>query len=261
MAAPDHLHRGLVCLGAGVREEDPAIGRGARRAEQAEQPLGQRDLALVQEQVGRVRDAVHLAGDRLGDGRVRVPERTHRYAGDQVGVFPAVGVPDQAALAASQGHRRGTVVPHQRTGEAVLQLLGVVPGAVAHSVVPFISVARCVAGAESGSTMAPMPESVKISSRMACGSRPSSTWARGIPPRTASRHASIFGILPSLSPGSIASRRPAVSWLITSPAAVPAVSALPGQSAYRPATSVSTISFAASSATATAAAAVSALTL
>ena len=106
--------------------------------------------------------------------------------------------------------------------------------------------------------MVPMPESVKISSSTECGSRPSSTCAWGTPPRTARRHASIFGIIPALSPGSIASSSVALSRLITSPRrAVP----VPGQSAYRPSTSVSTTSLAAPSATARAAAAVSAFTL
>ena len=74
--------------------------RPSAAAEKAEQSLGQGDLALVQEQVGGVRDAVHLAGHRLGDGRVGVAERAHRDAGDQVGVLTAIGVPDLAALAA-----------------------------------------------------------------------------------------------------------------------------------------------------------------
>jgi len=51
--------------------------------------------------------------------------------------------------------------------------------------------------------MVPIPESVNISSRMACGSRPSSTCARGTPPRTAVRQASIFGTIPPSRPGSI----------------------------------------------------------
>ena len=101
--------------------------------------------------------------------------------------------------------------------------------------------------------MVPMPESVKISSSTACASRPSSTCACGTPPRTAVRQASIFGIMPADSAGSSFSRSAAPSWLITSAEA--------GQSLYRPATSVSTTSLAAPSATASAAAAVSALTL
>ena len=64
--------------------------------------------------------------------------------------------------------------------------------------------------------MVPMPESVKISSRIACSRRPSSTWACGTPPLTAVRQASIFGIMPADSDGSSFSRSSASSWLITS---------------------------------------------
>ena len=64
--------------------------------------------------------------------------------------------------------------------------------------------------------MVPMPESVKISSRMAWLRRPSRTWARGTPPSTAVRQASIFGIMPADSEGSSLARSSASSWLITS---------------------------------------------
>ena len=47
-----------------------------------------------------------------------------------------------------------------------------------------------------------MPSLVKISSSSACGTRPSSTCARGTPPSTARRHASIFGTMPLASVGS-----------------------------------------------------------
>ncbi len=107
--------------------------------------------------------------------------------------------------------------------------------------------------------MVPTPVSVKISSSTACGSRPSSTCACGTPPVTAVRQASILGIIPSLRSGSIAASALAVSWLITGPGGSPV--ALAGQSAYRPGTSVSSTSLAAPSATASAAAAVSAFTL
>ena len=42
-------------------------------------------LAFVQGQIGHVRDAGHLAGHRLDQGRVRVAERADRDAGQQVG--------------------------------------------------------------------------------------------------------------------------------------------------------------------------------
>jgi len=66
---PDQLERRLVRFGARVGEEHPAV-----RGQQPQQPFGQRDLALVQEQVGGVRDGPHLPAHRLDDGRVRVPE-------------------------------------------------------------------------------------------------------------------------------------------------------------------------------------------
>src|SRR6266487_1851474 len=238
LVAAGQLERCLVGLGAGVGEEHPAVV-----AEQPEQPFGQDDLGLVQEQVGGVRDRAHLAGHRLGDRGVGVAQRADRDAGDEVGVGVAVGVPDLAALTAHQRDRRDAVVGHERGLEPRLKLL-----CTSHELAP------------SGTTMVPMPESVKISRSTACGSLPSSTCAWGTPPRTARRHASILGIMPLLRPGSSRSRPVAVSRLITSPGR-PAPSPSPGQSAYRPATSVRTTSLAAPRATASAAAAMSALTL
>ena len=104
-----------------------------------------------------------------------------------------------------------------------------------------------------GTTWVPTPSSVKISSSTECGSRPSTTVARFTPPRTAFRHAVIFGIMPLASEGNSSSRD---SGLIS-----PITSVLFGQSAYSPSTSVSTSNFSASNAIASAAAAVSALTL
>src|SRR6266700_4602686 len=238
LVAAGQLERCLVGLGAGVGEEHPAVV-----AEQPEQPFGQDDLGLVQEQVGGVRDRTHLAGHRLGERGVGVAERADRDAGDEVGVGVAVGVPDPAALAAHQRDRRDAVVRHERGLEPPLKFLR-----ATHELAP------------SGTTMVPMPESVKISSSTACGCLPSSTCAWGTPPRTARRHASILGIMPLPRPGSSRSRLVAVSRLITSPGC-PGWSPSPGQSAYRPATSVRTTSLAAPRATASAAAAVSALTL
>ena len=86
-----------------------------------------------------------------------------------------------------------------------------------------------------------------------CGTRPSITWARGTPARTARRQASIFGAMPLASPGSNGSSSAAVSSLITDSRS--------GQFANSPSTSVSTTSFAAPSAAASAAAALSALML
>ena len=63
-----------------------------------------------------------------------------------------------------------------------------------------------------------MPESVKTSSRIACGTRPSSTWACGTPPRTARRQASIFGAIPADRLGSRVARSVAPISLTSSPA-------------------------------------------
>ena len=101
--------------------------------------------------------------------------------------------------------------------------------------------------------MVPTPSLVKISKSSACSSRPSSTVALGTPERTARRQASIFGTMPADRVGSSAASSVAVTSAITSEVS--------GQLAYRPGTSVSTISFSAPTAAASAAAAVSALTL
>src|SRR6476646_3009776 len=45
---------------------------GVGPPEKAQDPFGQLKLALVQEQVGCVRDGGHLAADRLDDGRMSV---------------------------------------------------------------------------------------------------------------------------------------------------------------------------------------------
>ena len=85
------------------------------------------------------------------------------------------------------------------------------------------------------------------------------TCAFGTPPRTARRQAAIFGTMPVDRLGSIASRSSAEMLEMTSSGSGSCPS--DGQSAYSPSTSVRTTSFSAPSATASAAAAVSALTL
>lgn len=64
--------------------------------------------------------------------------------------------------------------------------------------------------------MVPMPSSVKISSRIACWTRPSITRAVRTPLRTACRQPRIFGTMPLDSSGSSFSSSVAVSRLITS---------------------------------------------
>src|ERR1700722_5840614 len=235
LAAPHELDRRLVGLGPRVSEEHPPVP-----PEERQQAFGEVDLALVQEEVGGMGHLGDLPTDRLDDRRRGGPERAHRDPGDQVQVLTPVRVPHQAARTAADRDRGHAVVRHEGGSEPFLQSLGFTHGWTPSS-------------GSAGITMVPMPESVKISSRMAWLRRPSRTWACGTPPCTAVRHASILGIIPAESPGSISSSSGAVSWLITS--------ADDGQSRYSPATSVSTTSLAAPSATARAAAAVSAFTL
>ncbi len=53
-----------------------------------------------------------------------------------------------------------------------------------------------------GTTSVPMPDCVKTSSRIECGTRPSMIAAFATPPSTASRHAVILGIMPDSRCGS-----------------------------------------------------------
>src|SRR5204863_2710929 len=117
-----------------------------------------------------------LLGDRVDDGRMRVPERVHRDPADQVEVALAVGVPDVGALASSQRDRRGAVVVHQRRLPACLT----------------IYIGRDHSLSLSGSTMVRMPRLVKISSSTESASRTAITCAPSTPPCTASSHPSIL---------------------------------------------------------------------
>src|SRR4029077_1323237 len=119
LVAADQLERRLVGLGGRVGEEPPAVG-----GQQREEAFGEGYLALVEEQVGGVGDGAYLAGHRLRERRVSVAERADRDAADEVGVLPAIGVPDPAALAAHQRQRRHAVGAHDRRLEPRLQLLG-----------------------------------------------------------------------------------------------------------------------------------------
>ena len=116
LAAPDQLDRGLVGLRAGVGEEHPAV-----HAQQADDPLGQPDLRLVQVEVGRVHQAPGLLGHGRHDPGVRVAQRADRHPGDQVQVGAAVHVPHHAPAAVRQRHRRQAVGQHDRGGIPVLQ--------------------------------------------------------------------------------------------------------------------------------------------
>src|SRR6266516_6786860 len=103
-------------------------------------------------------------------------ERRGGDSTDEIEVFAAVDVPHPNARAVVDGERRRAVVRHHGRGPPLLQLLR-----LRHM------------GSFVGTTIVPMPSVVKTSSSKACGTRPSSTWARDTPPLTARTHASIFG--------------------------------------------------------------------
>src|SRR5690606_34253172 len=92
------------------------------------------------------------------------------------------------AVAAHERQRRGAVVVH-------------------HGLLPAGDQA-----VHAGTTIVPNPSEVKISSRVECAIRPSTTCAAGTPPRTARRHASILGTMPASSLGSSFSRSLALIW-------------------------------------------------
>ena len=75
------------------------------RPKQLEQPLGERDGRLGDEEVGDVAEGGDLAADGLDDGRVGVAERVDRDAADEVEVLVAVGVPDRAPSPRTRGSR------------------------------------------------------------------------------------------------------------------------------------------------------------
>ena len=101
--------------------------------------------------------------------------------------------------------------------------------------------------------MVPKPSEVNTSNRVEWATRPSTTCAAGTPPLTARRQASILGTMPDSRDGSSFARSSVVISLTRLEVS--------GQLAYRPGTSVSTTSLRARRATASAAAAVSALRL
>src|SRR5690606_32045843 len=262
--AARHLERRLVGLRARVREEHArALGCLGER----EQALGERDLRRGAEEVRDVAERAELGRDRGRERRVRVAERVHRDAREEVEVPLPVGVPHVRALAAHEDALRRAERVHDRVGVPVRPLrdgavgrrgdvLGGGRGGrpagrrLGHAAPPAVGVA---AGAASGTTIVPLPWVVKTSSRVECGTRPSITVAAGTPPSTARRHASILGTMPAESDGRSAASSEREICATSEPRS--------GHDVYRPSTSVSTTSFFAPSATASAAAAVSALTL
>src|SRR5699024_235823 len=127
-------------------------------------------------------------------------------AAEHVEVAPSVRIPDVAALATDEDrlrrpegvhHHRAVALGDGRRGagrQLALQFahdqLPVGAGSGGKAAVPV-----------SGTTIVPMPASVKISSSSGCGTRPSMMVARLTPASTARWHASIFGIMPAASDG------------------------------------------------------------
>src|SRR3954466_4280805 len=104
-----------------------------------------------------------LVGHGPHDGGVGVAEGVDGDTADEVEVFLAVRVPHRGALAVGERDARRAVVVHHRALPALRQLR------VAHWSSPSSSA--------SGTTIVPMPSSVKISSRIECCTRPSMTRA------------------------------------------------------------------------------------
>src|SRR5262249_52702238 len=220
---PGDLECRLDGLGTGVGEEHRPRPAGPR-----EQPLRERGGRRGRIQVGDVAEGRDLPAHRGHHRRVGAAERVDRDPAQQVQIRPAVLVHHGRTLAADQGQRRRPVGVHAASGPAVHQ-------------------------AHDGTTIVPNPSSVNTSSSIECGTRPSTTCAAGTPPLTARRQASIFGTIPASRVGSNSASSVPVSRVIRL--------VVSGQSAYRPSTSVSITSLRAATATARAAAAVSALTV
>src|SRR5690606_3526670 len=175
---------------------------------------------LGDEKVGDVAEQRDLVGDGADDCRVAGAERADGDAAEEVEVLLAVGVPQPGALAVGEGDAGGAVVVHQGGLPPPGQFLiahqcasSAVPPA---SFVPSASLASPAPPGSSGTTMVPMPSSVKISSRMECWTRPSMTRAVRTPLRTAYRQPSILGTMPLARSGRSCSSSLTVSRLMTS---------------------------------------------
>src|SRR5699024_6670643 len=232
------LHR----FGAGVGEEDPALGV---RPGMTEEPFSEADLGGGGEEVRYVPEGVELRCDRAGEGGVGVTEGVDGDTCEEGEVLVAVGVPDVGPFTTNKHPLRRAEGVHQRVGVTFPPLglgdSGPGVGDIGHL------------WGTSGSIIVPTPWVVKISRSREWGTRPSTTCAEATPPRTARRHASIFGTIPDSRFGRICASSSAFIREMRED--------LSGQFAYSPSTSVRMTSFSARRATASAAAAVSALTL
>ena len=162
------LQRALVGLGPGIAEEHLTAGALGPAADEAVEGGRHLRADLVAVEVRDVRQRRRLPGDRLGHDRVRVAERGHGQAADEVQVAPAAVVEQERALAAHEGGGRLGIGAHQ-----------------------------CAAvDGRHGRTMVPTPPSVKSSTSTAWGTRPSRMWAPFTPARTARAQAWALGTIP-----------------------------------------------------------------
>src|SRR5699024_9890894 len=92
--------------------------------EQADQAFGQFDLAFVDEKVAGVGERGRLVGHGLDECRMAVDERGRGASGDDVQVLAAVGVVDLTVAPERQGGSGLSVIRHERSGEALMQIAG-----------------------------------------------------------------------------------------------------------------------------------------
>ncbi len=109
--APRQLDGPFVRLCPRVREE-----AAPSAAEEMIEAGGEPRLVLVVVEVGDVQERARLVGERLGDRRVRVPERRDGQAREEVEVPPTFGVPQQGPLAPRERHRQTPVGLHDVRG-------------------------------------------------------------------------------------------------------------------------------------------------
>src|SRR5690606_13659998 len=177
MVAPGQLDRGLVGLGAAVAKKDPVEAGHLR------QPVGQLRLRRDVVEIGGVKERVR----RRPDGRLQpgmaVTQGGDSEAADEVQVRPAGHVVEPGAFSPGEGQREPAVGVHHRPVGHLEDAVGfgtrIQRSYLLH-----------------GTTMVPMPWSVKISRSSECILRPSMMCVRATPPSRARMHASTLGIIP-----------------------------------------------------------------
>ena len=108
---PRQLDRTLVRLGAGVGEEDASVA--AEQGVEARRDLG---LEVVVIEVRDVQQRRGLIGDRGRDFRMRVTERRHREARQEVEIARPFRIEEERALAADELDRQPAVRLHHVLG-------------------------------------------------------------------------------------------------------------------------------------------------